>query len=104
LLPQTPYEGAAERSTKVNRETLMKLIAVSCTAMLAIAPATVGFAQDTSYPDRGSIAKTGPAPEKEAPEKGATSASEKGVLGTVLETITGPPLNTKQDAAPTENK
>jgi hypothetical protein len=85
----------------------MKLITMSCTAMLAIAPATVGFAQDTSYPDQGSITKTGPAPN---PEKEDTSASQKGVLGTAkgalgkaLEPITNPP-SMKKDSAPTENE
>jgi hypothetical protein len=95
----------------------MKLITMSCTAMLAIAPATVGFAQDTSYPDQGSIAKTGPAPEKGVPEKEGTSASQKGVLGTAkgvlgtakgalesaVEPITNPP-SMKKDSAPTENE
>jgi hypothetical protein len=40
----------------------MKPLAPICTIML-VATAAVGFAQDKSYPDYGSIAKTAPVPE-----------------------------------------
>lgn len=36
----------------------MKLMTASCAVMLAVAPATVCFAQETSYPDWGAVAKT----------------------------------------------
>ncbi|MGH6848302.1 MAG: c-type heme family protein [Methylocella sp.] len=63
----------------------MKPITAICTSMLVALPAA-GFAQDRSYPDFGSIAKTGgPAPENRpvpagcpiAPRTGANAAVER---------------------------
>jgi hypothetical protein len=77
----------------------MKLISVTCAGILAIAPATAAFAQDT-YPDKESIAKTGPAPEKKAQEKGAQEkGGASGVVEKVLETVTGRPSSTMEEAS-----
>jgi hypothetical protein len=47
----------------------MKPVTAICTLMLVATPA-VGIAQDSSYPDFGSIGKTAePAPKNETPEK-----------------------------------
>jgi hypothetical protein len=78
----------------------MKLMTVTCAGMLSARDDRLRSRH--LYPDGGSIAKTGPAPEKGAEEKAAqeNGAASTGVLGTVLETITGRPSSTKEEASP----
>jgi hypothetical protein len=74
----------------------MKLMTASCAAMLAVAPATVGFAQDTQYPDLGSIAKTAGS----AGQSGAAAPSER---SNNPETITGRSASSKEGVPQTSS-
>lgn len=67
----------------------MKLMTASCAAMLVVASATVAFAQDTQYPDLGSIAKTAGS----AGQGGAAAPTER---SNSPETITGRSASSKE--------